>query len=948
MTPEKWRQVEELYEAALALAPGEQSAFLTRAAPGDEELRSAVQDLLEAQARAGNFISAPALETAVRSASSGQTPTVIGQQISHYRIDSLLGIGGMGEVYLARDTRLERAVALKMLPATLAADPERMMRFAREAKAASAFNHPNVAAIYDIGELAGMHFIAMEYIDGQTLAARIAGDPMDLAEIVGIGVQVADALSEAHAKGIIHRDIKPANIMLTPRGHVKILDFGLAKIMSDDRRSPTLAAGATQLGSVMGTIQYMSPEQVLGREVDHRTDMFSFGIVLYEMASGKLPFAGASAGDTMNFILQAQPEALQHPHGGSELERIIGKCLEKDREGRYPSARDLWADLKKLQRDSDAAAPAIDRAGPRSVTKPVAALRVLNHRWMVALAAVLVIASVFLYRWLRETPPVLSFAARDWILVTDLDNQARDPAFDKCLQTAFLIGMEQSRYGNVFPRSRMTESLKRMKKTGAEPIDEALGREIALREGVRAVIIPSIASVGDTYQLVARIHDPVTARDVKTEQVRTAGKDKVLPAIDELVAKIRADLGESLAALAATSKPLSQVTTASLDALKQYSLGNDALRSADFPEARTYFENAIHIDPTFTAAKGSLGMVLFEQFPTERERGKALLADVTQHPDSLTDREKYALQAFHARAVENDFPKAVQIYKLLTGLYPDDYAVHQTLGWYYFQMGRGEDAASELKDALRLNPAAMLTMNSLVLNYLYQLGDVDSALDLIQKQRTIDDRNAFVHENMGWAYVGKGDLVAAEQAFRRSTEIDAKAAQVRYRLGHTLLAQRRYRDALEVYLAIPRVDATEYDGYYNAGLACQLAGDRNCETQNFTKYIGEMNKRIRAKPDDASYRFNLAKALARTGLIAEAEATASIGQKLGPAMHFEIAEWVSVRNRTDEAIDQLELAIQGGFRNFVWLKLDPDFAYLQSVPRFQELLKSHLTRVSKS
>ena len=278
------------------------------------------------------------------------------QQLGHYQILSQLGAGGMGEVYLARDTRLDRIAALKMLPADVAADQDRMQRFIGEAKAASALNHPHVATIYDIGEADGIKFIAMEYVEGQTLAARIGGHPLAPAEIVEIGIQVADALDAAHAKGIAHRDIKPANIMLTPRGQAKVLDFGLAKITRADGQGvhSDIATGAgTVPGVVMGTVQYMSPEQVLGREVDHRTDIFSLGVAFYEMATGRLPFAGTTATETMDRVLHAQPESIARGNEEvpAELERIVRKCLEKDRERRCQSARELLVDLKNLQRD---------------------------------------------------------------------------------------------------------------------------------------------------------------------------------------------------------------------------------------------------------------------------------------------------------------------------------------------------------------------------------------------------------------------------------------------------------------------------------------------------------------------------------------------------------------------------------------------------------------------
>jgi two-component system, LytTR family, response regulator len=277
-----------------------------------------------------------------------------GTQIAHYRVVSRLGQGGMGVVYLADDTRLDRRVALKVLPPDVAADPERMHRFVQEAKLASALTHPNVAYIHEIGQDNALWFLAMEYVEGAPLSTRIEAGPLPIADILRIGIQVADALDAAHSKGIIHRDIKPANLMLTPRGHVKVLDFGLAKLENAPRNGDTQLL--TSAGLVMGTVQYMSPEQALGRDVDHRSDIFSLGVVLYEMAAARLPFAGTNASETMARILQTQPDAMARFNYEipEELERVVRKCLEKERERRYQSARDLMVDLKNLERDSGA------------------------------------------------------------------------------------------------------------------------------------------------------------------------------------------------------------------------------------------------------------------------------------------------------------------------------------------------------------------------------------------------------------------------------------------------------------------------------------------------------------------------------------------------------------------------------------------------------------------
>src|SRR5262245_53646943 len=358
MKPERWRQVDQVFQEALERAPEERAAFVSEACGGDDSLRREVETLLAFDGETGDYIDAPAYQLMARLMAEDEPRSLAGKSIGHYQIISLVGKGGMGHVYRARDTKLDRVVALKILPEEMSADSERMRRFVREAKAASALNHPNVAHIYEIGEAEGVNFIAMEYVEGQTLAAKINGRPLAASEIVGIGSQIADALDEAHGKGITHRDIKPANVMLSERGRVKVLDFGLAKITQSSTQvvvSDISTMAKTAPGVVMGTVPYMSPEQALGREVDHRSDLFSLGILLYEMTTGRAPFAGANTSETLDRILHSQPEAMARFNYDvpAEFERIVRKCLEKERERRYQSARDLLVDLKNLKRDSN-------------------------------------------------------------------------------------------------------------------------------------------------------------------------------------------------------------------------------------------------------------------------------------------------------------------------------------------------------------------------------------------------------------------------------------------------------------------------------------------------------------------------------------------------------------------------------------------------------------------
>ncbi len=405
MTPERMRQIEAIFHAACNLAPSERAAFLSQACANDDALRREVELLLASDEQAGTLIEAPAIQLVAPLFAESKSPSLTGKSISHYQIISPLGKGGMGEVYCARDTKLDRTVALKILPAEVSTDAERMRRFVREAKAASALNHPHVATIYEIGEANGVSFIAMEYVEGQTLAAKINGTPLAISEIIDIGSQIADALDAAHSKGITHRDIKPANVMLNERGQVKVLDFGLAKIaqpQSIESNISTLAK--TQSGVVMGTVPYMSPEQALGRDVDHRSDLFSLGVVLYEMATGRMPFTGSSTSETLDHILHSQPDAMARFNYDvpAELERIVRKCLEKERERRYQSARELLVDLKNLKRESESTTSPAEKA--ENLFTKIKAHRMGVVFALLALVAVIAVVA-YLPALLRQKSP---------------------------------------------------------------------------------------------------------------------------------------------------------------------------------------------------------------------------------------------------------------------------------------------------------------------------------------------------------------------------------------------------------------------------------------------------------------------------------------------------------------------------------------------------------------
>jgi eukaryotic-like serine/threonine-protein kinase len=942
MTPEHWEQVCALLEKALDLAPDERSAFLRQACWSDASLRREVETLLASNDNVrSSFLVSP----------SPRLTIPAGAKFGDYEVKSLVGAGGMGEVYCARDARLGRDVAIKVLPASFSADSERLRRFEQEARTAAALNHPNILAVFQMGTHEGAPYLVSELLEGETLREHLQRGRLSLGKAIDYAVQIARGLSAAHEKGIVHRDLKPENLFVTKEGRIKILDFGLAKLTQAQSGSnpgaPTVS-GETQPGVVMGTVGYMSPEQGRGQTVDRRTDIFSFGAVLYELLTGKRAFQRWTSADAMSAVLNEDPPGISQVVSGipPALERVVHRCLEKSPERRFESASDLAFALDALSKRSGYG------SASSAVSDPVPQKKKF---WMVIVSAAFLFTVALevgsLYYRAHPSGPLTE---KDTILLGDFDNKTGEPVFDDALKQALAVELAQSPFLNILSDREVSDTLRMMGRPANERITADVGREVCLRTNSKALLGGTISTMGSEYliELLAVVCN--TGETLAREQVEASSKEQVLKSLSRASFNLRTKLGESLPSVQKFEIPVA-ATTSSLEALKSYAVGCRIENEKGFVEAMPFMKRAVELDPEFPMAYSWLASAYLDLQQPSVSLEYATKA--YQWRDRVSEREQLFISATYFRAT-GQLDKEAQTYVLSLASYPHFSKTHLKLGSAYAAMGQWDKALAEFQEGLRFardDFAIVASYASIASAYI--------SLNQLQQAKAIFDQ-AFAHK------LDSGDLRLQVYVLAFLQKDEARMEQqVAWGVGKrgdedALLSMQSDTEAYYGRLSKARdysrraVDsAVRADSKETAALWQVNAALREAELGNAASAREGVTAALAMSPG-RDVKVAAALALAQNGDVARARALAEELQKSYPANTMLKVYWLPTinaaielcTNRSSQALKDLEaaapyeLGTTGTYISYLYPAYVRGQAYLQAhngtaaVAEFQKLL----------